>query len=65
MRERGPLEYDKFILNTFQCMNLINYYIKKMNSQEFCKAVDEFNKIYDNVNELSEIYYMKYKVMET
>ena len=29
MRERGPLEYDKFIMNTFQYINKVNYYIQK------------------------------------
>ena len=65
MRERGPLEYDKFVLNTFQYINMINHYIKEMNSTNFNNAVDNFNKIYNELIALSEEYYMKYKIMET
>ena len=65
MRERGPLEYDKFVLNTFQYINMINYYIKEMNSTNFNNVVNDFNKIYNELIALSEEYYMKYKIMET
>ena len=31
---RGPLEYDKFILNVFQYLNEINYLIEAINIDE-------------------------------
>lgn len=65
MRERGPLEYDKFVLNTFQYINMINFYIKKLGSTEFNDIENNFNAIYDNLLKLAEEYYMKYKIMET
>ena len=32
MRERGPLEYDKFALNIFQIVNMANHHLDVMKS---------------------------------
>jgi len=65
MRERGPLEYDKFILNTFQYINMINHYISKVNGIDFGNTVDNFDKVYNDIISLSDYFYIKYKVTET
>jgi len=65
MRERGPLQYDKFILNTFQYINMINHYISKVNGIDFGNTVDNFDKVYNDIISLSDYFYIKYKVTET
>ena len=51
---RGPLEYDKFILNVFQYLNEINYLIEDINVNENPKK-----DINDNENSKKDINDLK------
>ena len=53
---RGPLEYDKFILNVFQYLNEINYLIEDINvnqqSRIDIKDPESFKEKYVIINQL-------------
>ena len=53
---RGPLEYDKFILNVFQYLNEINYLIETININEKSKIdindPESFKEKYVIINQL-------------
>lgn len=60
-RYRGPMEYDKFILNTLQYANEINVFLynefynseQQVSFSEKCKQVTEqYNKILERENNL-------------
>lgn len=54
MRYRGPLEYDKFVLNTFQFHNEVNGVIVK--EFENSNNVKSFKAIQENLNNLTANY---------
>lgn len=57
MRNRGSLEYDKFIYNIFQYCNYVKYYSKNINSKIFNDLINKFNIYYhDILNQTDEIY---------
>lgn len=73
MRHRGPLEYDKFVLNIFQFHNDVQeLLVKKMENPEspqntFTKLQNEVNKTYQSIagsGSLSEKIYMQTILME-
>ena len=53
---RGPLEYDKFILNVFQYLNEVNYLIEDINvnqqSRKDIKDPESFKEKYVIINQL-------------
>lgn len=53
---RGPLEYDKFILNVFQYLNEINYLIEAINVDEKSRIdindPESFKEKYVIINQL-------------
>ena len=53
---RGPLEYDKFILNVFQYLNEVNYLIEDINvnqqSRIDIKDPESFKEKYVIINQL-------------
>lgn len=53
---RGPLEYDKFILNVFQYLNEVNYLIEDINVNEKSridiKDPESFKEKYVIINQL-------------
>lgn len=59
MRYRGPMEYDKFILNIFQYSNEINQLLNhefynsesQSNFRFFCEQI---NKAYETINQIIE-----------
>lgn len=65
MRERGPLEYDKFTLNIFQYVNMVNFFMKQTDSDEFKQNISDFDKIYKEILALSDTFYLKYVISET
>lgn len=57
MRNRGPLEYDKFIYNIFQYCNYAKYYSKNIDSEVFNDLINNFNMYYhDILNQTDEVY---------
>lgn len=50
LRYRGPYEYDKFILNTFQLVNEIRRMEKKLDGSELTK-LREYRKEIDEIYE--------------
>lgn len=56
MRYRGPLEYDKFILNIFQFHNEIHeLYVKEL-SRELRKDNTSYKSLGNYINEIDEVY---------
>lgn len=56
MRYRGPLEYDKFILNIFQFHNEIHeLYVKEL-SRELRKDNTSYKSLGNYINEIDEAY---------
>ena len=53
---RGPLEYDKFILNVFQYLNEVNYLMEDINVNEKSridiKDPESFKEKYTIINQL-------------
>lgn len=61
MRNRGPLEYDKWILNIMQIQNAINYHLKKINTEnDFTEVINNLNQALNEMDELSERKYIEY-----
>lgn len=61
MRNRGPLEYDKWVLNIIQIQNAINYHLKKINIEnDFTEVINSLNQALNEMNELSERKYIEY-----
>ena len=60
MRNRGPLEYDKFIYNIFQFVNYTRYYSDKIKGTDMSKLVKDFDAIYQSTINLAEQTYLKY-----
>ena len=49
MRNRGPLEYDKFILNILQYYNEVNSIKNKISKSDGNKALQEMHKQIDDI----------------
>lgn len=49
MRYRGPYEYDKFILNTFQYSNMVNDFIYDINNSTTWKTLYDIKNQVDNL----------------
>lgn len=64
MRERGPLEYDKFVYNIFQFCNYVKYYKKDIDSEYFNGLVENFNNLYNNILSKTNDIYMNALVYE-
>lgn len=53
MRERGPYEYDKFVLNTLQLFNAVN--LAEIHEMvQATDGVESLNAISDSINSLYE-----------
>lgn len=48
MRYRGPFEYDKFVLNTFQIANEAKSLLKKINKNDL-NSLNNISKQLDNI----------------
>lgn len=67
-RERGPYEYDKFVLNILQLYNAVN--LAEINefkiTNEQTKSLKELNSLideyYDNIDKIIEELCHKYKL---
>lgn len=60
MRNRGPLEYDKFTHNIFQFVNYVKYYSGKIKDADMLKLVQDFDAIYQSTINLAEQTYLNY-----
>lgn len=49
MRYRGPYEYDKFVLNTFQYSNMVNDFIYDTNNSATWKTLYDIKNQVDNI----------------
>lgn len=54
MRYRGPLEYDKFVLNAFQFHNEVDAVL--INEFENSSNTKSFNQLSEQLNEFSRLY---------
>lgn len=63
MRRRGPLEYDKFILNVFQIVDAINYRLQELQSEnDLTNHISDLQELYSAVSDLSENLYLQYNI---
>jgi hypothetical protein len=71
MRERGPYEYDKFVLNTLQLYNAVNLaeihemVLANNNMESLNTLSDTINSLYDNLMTTAEnIFNQSHKYKE-